>query len=175
MNENSTSVQKETESHLSDFDVIDAGTVPASADQPETRNAERATSDVVRPSGGQPGNQNARKHGFYANYMTRKEARIYEEAANISGTTAEITLLRCKLVKMLEDDPVDVALVTRVVGLINRLELNRLKVNGNDPPMDPMARMALRWMLDGENSPPGSMFAVAFQNLKTALQKAWPQ
>jgi len=128
----------------------------------------------VRKPGGQVGNQNARKHGFYANYMTRKEARIYAEAARVSGTAAEIALLRCKLAEMLKEDPVDVALLARVVGLINRLELNRQKLNGKDAPPGPIARMALNWVLGGENAPPDSIFGQAFQHLKAEVENALP-
>ena len=103
------------------------GEVPQPNAQPETRDSGHETRDGLsaRREGGQPGNQNARKHGFYSRYLTPRQRQNYDEACEVKGTCSELGLLRCKLAGMLEQEPVNIALVNRLIITINRLESDR--------------------------------------------------
>jgi hypothetical protein len=50
-----------------------------------------------RPRGGQPGNQNARKHGFYSAKMTPEETKKYCAAVNQDSKDPALTALRQKV------------------------------------------------------------------------------
>ncbi len=56
-----------------------------------------------RNSGGQPGNQNARKHGFYAKYLTPEEQQDLQEAMEIRGLAPEVGVLRVRLRALLNN------------------------------------------------------------------------
>jgi hypothetical protein len=58
-----------------------------------------------RKRGGQPGNQNARKHGFYSTVLTEAEKLEVEDASLVSGLDSEIALLRVKLKELAEQHP----------------------------------------------------------------------
>ena len=61
--------------------------------------------DASRPkSGGQPGNQNARKHGFYSKSLTPEQQETIVEARKADILTEEIAFMRVK-VQALVDDP----------------------------------------------------------------------
>jgi len=49
---------------------------------------------VKRNKGAQPGNRNARKHGFYSKVMTRSEKLELQKAVSVEGLGDEIALLR---------------------------------------------------------------------------------
>ncbi len=94
MNENSTPVLSsldqsrgnDAERHVPGSSVLYGGTVPASADQPEPRNAERAT-------GGAPsGNRNAQVHGFYSKRATDALRLAIKEHTTLSGFDREVML-----------------------------------------------------------------------------------
>jgi hypothetical protein len=50
-----------------------------------------------RPRGGQPGNQNARKHGFYAAGLNPVELELYFEALQKNSDDPALTALRFKI------------------------------------------------------------------------------
>ena len=50
-----------------------------------------------RRPGGQPGNQNARTHGFYANSLTPDEQTQMLDTVELRGLQSEIAPLRVKL------------------------------------------------------------------------------
>lgn len=101
----------------------------------------------TRQRGGQPGNQNARKHGFYAEHMTPRERRLFESASSLGGTAQETVLLRCKLAEMLRAKNPDVALIARLINLINRLEKDRDITDRNSGKgKAEKASKVLRWM-----------------------------
>ena len=54
---------------------------------------------IKRKRGGQPGNQNARKHGFYSAKFNPAEQFEFRRAAGIEGIAEEIALLRCEIKK----------------------------------------------------------------------------
>jgi len=55
--------------------------------------------------GGQLGNQNARKHGFYSRFLPDATSADIERASQMQGLDAEIALLRLKLKDLLEHSP----------------------------------------------------------------------
>jgi hypothetical protein len=50
-----------------------------------------------RPRGGQPGNQNARKHGFYTNHLTEPELAEFRKLINEEKLDPEIAVIRTKV------------------------------------------------------------------------------
>ncbi len=50
-----------------------------------------------RQSGGQPGNQNARKHGFYSANLTEKELSEYWSLVNVQGMDPQMAILKAKV------------------------------------------------------------------------------
>ena len=58
-----------------------------------------------RQSGGQPGNQNARKHGFYAANLSKEELSEYWNLVNVQGLDPQIAILRAKVGHALASAP----------------------------------------------------------------------
>jgi len=56
-----------------------------------------------RKPGGQPGNQNARKHGVYSKVLTPEAQRLLS-LASIPGIDGEIALLRMKIRAIIKED-----------------------------------------------------------------------
>lgn len=52
---------------------------------------------IKRQRGGQPGNRNARKHGYYSRVVLPAELSGLSLASRLPGLEAEIALLRCRL------------------------------------------------------------------------------
>jgi hypothetical protein len=75
-----------------------------------------------RNSVGAPrGNQNARKHGFYAKVLTEAEQLDLEVASGIEGIDDEIDLLRVKIKSCLIEDPDNIAIILEATGALARL------------------------------------------------------
>jgi hypothetical protein len=60
---------------------------------------------IKRKRGGQKGNRNARKHGFYSDTLSPAETQELRNIANLEGVDPEIALIRVKLQSSLEHDP----------------------------------------------------------------------
>jgi hypothetical protein len=58
-----------------------------------------------RPRGGQPGNQNARKHGFYSRQLSPQESCEYWNIINTTGVSPESAVLRLKMQSVLRNAP----------------------------------------------------------------------
>jgi hypothetical protein len=58
-----------------------------------------------RPRGGQPGNQNARKHGFYCAALNAKELAEFRDITNKEKLDPQIAVLRVKVVNALAVSP----------------------------------------------------------------------
>ena len=130
MNENSTPVPNN--------DQLD----PASAAPPLPAVTQNLS--FVRQSGGQPGNQNARRHGLYSRYLPPELRQDYEEAHQIRGIAAERALLRTKLAEMLAKDPDNAALINKLIKTISKLEASRPA--GEDGILSPAREKAYRIM-----------------------------
>jgi len=77
-----------------------------------------------RHRGGQPGNQNARKHGFYSELLTPGQERALG-AFGRDGLDREIALLRIKIQSLLANDPDNVGVLA--TGLSSLALLLRTK------------------------------------------------
>jgi hypothetical protein len=60
---------------------------------------------VKRKHGGQKGNRNARKHGFYSATLSPAETSQLWNITNLEGVDPEIALIRVKLQSSLQHDP----------------------------------------------------------------------
>jgi len=58
-----------------------------------------------RSRGGQPGNQNARKHGFYSSSLSQREICEFLNLTNLEGLDREVAVLRLKIKSVLAADP----------------------------------------------------------------------
>ncbi len=71
--------------------------------------------------GGQPDNQNARKHGFYSKVLDEAEQLDLELAQGVEGIDDEIALLRVKIKSILESDPENIKLIMEATNTLARL------------------------------------------------------
>ena len=60
---------------------------------------------IKRKRGGQNGNRNARKHGFYSAGLSPAETRELWNIVNLEGVDPEIAFIRVKLQSSLQQDP----------------------------------------------------------------------
>lgn len=60
---------------------------------------------IKRRRGGQQGNQNARKHGFYSVNLSPREICVFWNIINLGGMEPELAVLRMKLGSALGYDP----------------------------------------------------------------------
>jgi hypothetical protein len=60
---------------------------------------------IKRKRGGQEGNGNARKHGFYSGALSPAETRQLWNITNLEGVDPEVALIRVKLQSSLQHDP----------------------------------------------------------------------
>ena len=72
-------------------------------------------------SGGQPGNQNARKHGFYSKSLTPEQQEAIVEARKADILTEEIAFMRVKVQALVDDPNHDTDQVFRGIGLLARI------------------------------------------------------
>ena len=78
-----------------------------------------------RKRGGQEGNRNARKHGFYSGTLSPAETGQVWNIVNLEGVDPEIALIRVKLQSSLEHDPGN----RRVIREASRLIVKRYSAN----------------------------------------------
>jgi hypothetical protein len=78
------------------------------------------------------GNQNARKHGFYAKVLSEAERLELEEAAGVEGIDAEIALLRVKIQEILEHDPDNVQLLMQAARTLERMVRTRHNISSQE-------------------------------------------
>jgi hypothetical protein len=60
-----------------------------------------------RKRGGQKGNGNARKHGFYSGTLSPAQASQLSNIINLEGVDPEVALIRVKLQSCLQHNPVN--------------------------------------------------------------------
>jgi hypothetical protein len=87
------------------------------------------TEKTGKKGGGQKGNQNARKHGFYSRVLDEKEQAEYEKALLIEGIDEEIAMLRVKIIALIERDPENIKLITRAVTTLLNMVKTRHKIS----------------------------------------------
>ena len=86
-----------------------------------------------RRPGGQPGNKNALKHGYYSRIFNQEEEKDdYSSAAEVKGLDEEIALMRhvIKEAASFKDDK-HMLIIVRASNALNKLIRTRFKVYGN--------------------------------------------
>ena len=86
----------------------------------------------VRKRGGQIGNQNARKHGFYSAILTPAEASQVSSITDLEGLDPEIALLRVRLQVSLQCDPDNSRVLTEAIRLLANWYSAKYQLDGTD-------------------------------------------
>ncbi len=76
--------------------------------------------DIKRSRGGQPGNQNARKHGYCSSFSGAAKNNIIE-ALQVTGLDDEIALARASLKAVARQSPTSVRLISEAASTLIRL------------------------------------------------------
>ena len=84
--------------------------------------------EAKRKRGAPKGNQNARKHGFYAKVLDEAEQLDFELASGVEGIDDEIALLRVKIKSVLEKDPENIKLIMQATNTLAGLVKTRYKI-----------------------------------------------
>jgi hypothetical protein len=87
---------------------------------------------IKRRSGGQPGNQNARKHGLYSKVLTREEKRGLKYANAADGLDQELAVLRLKFTSLLALDGQNVRLINQSAATLAKLYQIKYGLSRND-------------------------------------------
>ena len=85
--------------------------------------------ETKRKRGAPKGNQNARKHGFYAKVLDEAEQLDFELASGVNGIDDEIALLRVKIKSILEKDPENINLIMQATNTLAGLIKTRYKIS----------------------------------------------
>ena len=70
-----------------------------------SQNVTADQTQIKRKRGGQKGNRNARKHGFYSGALSPAETSQLWDITNLEGVDPEMALIRVKLQSSLQHDP----------------------------------------------------------------------
>ena len=68
--------------------------------------------------GAQPGNQNARKHGYYSKVLTPEQQQVIPVTPAVRNLDQEIPVLRVKIASIMKNDPFNYALLLRALSLL---------------------------------------------------------
>jgi len=85
---------------------------------------------LKRKRGGQPGNQNARKHGFYSSKMDPDEVCRFWNIVNLKGVEPEVVAFRLKLHSVLKSDPGNHRTLMEAVKMITRYYKAKCRMTG---------------------------------------------
>jgi hypothetical protein len=85
-----------------------------------------------RQSGGQPGNQNARKHGFYAVNLTPAELSDYWQLVRGHGLSPQLALTRVKISHALSNAPGNKRILTESTNMLTELFSQDLDADSGD-------------------------------------------
>jgi uncharacterized protein YjcR len=88
--------------------------------------------EAERKRGAPPGNQNARKHGFYSKILDEAEQLDFELATGVEGIDDEIALLRVKIKSLLANDPENIKLIMQATNTLARLIKTRYNISQED-------------------------------------------
>lgn len=86
------------------------------------------SSATKRKRGGQPGNQNARRHGFYSDVLDKRDRQALVLVAGKDGLDDEIDLLRVRLRAIMQNSPNNVRLAVDVSNTITKMVRTRDKL-----------------------------------------------
>ena len=82
--------------------------------------------------GAPPGNQNARKHGFYSRVLDAEEQLDFEQATRVEGLDDEIAMLRVRIKSLLRHDPNNMKLIAQATNALARLVSTRYNISKED-------------------------------------------
>jgi hypothetical protein len=105
------------------------------------RNLTATQTQIKRKRGGQKGNRNARKHGFYSGTLSPAETSQLWNITNLEGVDPEIALIRVKLQSSLQYDPGN----RRVIREASRLLVKWYSANYR---LDPTDRSYLKTVVE---------------------------
>jgi hypothetical protein len=88
--------------------------------------------DTPRLRGGQPGNQNARKHGYYSNALIGEDKVDLYQAWCVVGLDDEIALLRARLKAVVRTSPENIRLISQLASTLARLMRTNQKLGYQD-------------------------------------------
>ncbi len=71
--------------------------------------------------GAQPGNRNARKHGFYSSVLDDSQKQALKQASAVKGLDEEIDILRLKIKSLVKNDPDNIQLISQATLSLARL------------------------------------------------------
>jgi len=89
----------------------------------------KARKRMAGKKGGQKGNQNALKHGFYSRALGEAEKLELEEASYVEGIDQEIAILRVKLRELIQNEPDRIDLHMEAANTIARLVKTRYQIS----------------------------------------------
>jgi hypothetical protein len=87
---------------------------------------------IKRNSGGQPANQNARKHGFYSKALSPSEQRAVVFAGAVDGLDQEIAIMRVKFRSLLAQDGQNLKLINQTAETLAKLYNIKFSLSKND-------------------------------------------
>jgi len=87
---------------------------------------------IIKKRGAKPGNQYARKHGFYSKVLDEEERRDFELAVTVQGLDQEIALLRVKIKSLIQRDPENLRLIMQAVNSLMKLVMARYDISKED-------------------------------------------
>jgi hypothetical protein len=85
-----------------------------------------------RRRGGQIGNQNARKHGFYSPALSPQEISAVWNEVNLKGTSPFISVVRVKLAVALQSDPYNHRLLEDAAKMLTKKCRSETRMNAFD-------------------------------------------
>jgi hypothetical protein len=83
-----------------------------------SQNVTADQTQIKRKRGGQKGNRNARKHGFYSGTLSPAETSQLWNITNLEGVDPEMALIRVKLQSSLEHHPGNRRVITEASRLL---------------------------------------------------------
>jgi hypothetical protein len=83
-----------------------------------SKNVTANQTQIKRRRGGQKGNRNARKHGFYSGTLSPAETSQLWNITNLEGVDPEIAFIRVKLQSSLQYDPANRRVITEASRLL---------------------------------------------------------
>ncbi len=98
----------------------------------DTEQLPEACHRTKRRRGGQAGNRNARKHGFYARSLNPTEICEFWNIVNTEGLEPEVAALRVKLRSVIEHDPCNRRVLREASKLIARWYSSKYRLNKTD-------------------------------------------
>ncbi len=90
------------------------------------------TEESKNKGGAPPGNQNARKHGYYSTILDDAGKADFERATEVEGIDEEIALLRVKIKALVQRDPDNIRLIMRAIDSMGKLARTKFNIGKND-------------------------------------------